>query len=118
MNDDLLAGRTPCAKGDGFTIRDLCKVLLRAKVTKMDLDKISRLTFRDYQLTTDRIISQFGKTRLDSDLVADDFTAFRASIAETGGVVALGRPGILSKLSFFMLYFRNNWQWRRLIRVC
>lgn len=90
VKDDLLAGRTPRAKSDGFTIRDLCNEFLSAKLTKLNSGEISHLTFKDYQQTTDRIVAQFGKTRLVSDLAADDFTALRASIAKTRGVVALG----------------------------
>jgi integrase len=90
VKDDLLAGRTPRAKGDGLTIRDLCNQFLTAKLAKLDGHEISHLTFADYKKTTDRLIAQFGKTRLVSDLAADDFTALRASIGKTRGVVALG----------------------------
>ena len=31
QRDDLLAGRTPRAKGEGFTVRDLCNRFLAAK---------------------------------------------------------------------------------------
>ena len=74
VKDDLLAGRTPRTKGDGLTVRDLCNQFLTAKLAKLDSGEITHLTFNDYKQTTDRIIAQFGKTRLVSDLGADDFT--------------------------------------------
>ena len=46
--------------------------------------------FAEYKETTDRIVSTFGKTRLATDLAADDFEALRADLAKQYGPVRLG----------------------------
>jgi integrase len=90
QRDDLLAGRTPRVKGDGLTVRDLCNRFLTAKVHARDNGEIAPRTYHDYRITTDRLIEHFGKTRLVSDLAADDFAALRASIAKTRNLTTLG----------------------------
>lgn len=90
QKDELLAGRKPHPKTDGFTIKDLCNRFLTAKQLQLDAGEITQRTWNDYKLSTDRIVGQFGKTRLVTDLGSDDFEALRASIAKTWGPVALG----------------------------
>ena len=90
VKDDLLAGRTPRIKGDGLTIGKLCNRFLEAKDQQLAAGEIRSLTRNDYKLTTDRLVREFGATRLVSDLRSEDFEALRASIAKTRGPVALG----------------------------
>jgi integrase len=90
QKDDLLAGRTPREAKDGLTVRDLCNRFLTAKQQQRDAEEITPRTWSDYKLTTDRIIGQFGKTRLVTDLGSEDFEALRAAIAANWGPVALG----------------------------
>lgn len=90
IKDDLLAGRTPRTKTDGLTIRDLCNRFLAAKQQLLHTGEITRLTWSDYKKTTDRLVAQFGLTRLVTDLATDDFEALRSSIAKTRGPVSLG----------------------------
>jgi len=87
---DDLAGRTPQAKSDRLTVRDLCNRFLTAKTRQLEGQEITPATWRDYRKTTDRLIAQFGLTRLVWDLASDDFEALRSSIAKTRGPVALG----------------------------
>jgi integrase len=88
--DDLLAGRTPRTKGAGLTVGELCDRFLQAKDKRLESGEITFQTRQDYEKTTNRIVGQFGKNRLVSDLASDDFETLRASIAKTRGPVALG----------------------------
>ncbi len=91
QKDDLLAGRQPRVhRGDGFTVRDLCNRFLTAKQQQLDTGEIANRTWHDYKATTDRLITEFGKSRLVEDLATEDFEALRASIAKTRGHVSLG----------------------------
>jgi len=88
--DDLLAGRTPRAKTGGLTVGEMCDRFLQSKDKQRAAGEITFMTRRDYQETTDRIVAQFGKNRLVSDLGSDDFEALRAAIAKRWRPVALG----------------------------
>jgi integrase len=88
--DDLHAGRTPRAKGDGLTIADFCNAFLTAKQRQYEAGEISRRMFDEYKATTDRLVATFGKTRLVDDLAADDFEALRDGMAKQWGPVRLG----------------------------
>jgi len=90
VKDDLLAGRSPRIKGDGLTIGKLCNRFLEAKDQQLAAGEIRSLTRNDYKLTTDRLVAEFGATRLVTDLRSEDFEALRASISKTRGPVALG----------------------------
>lgn len=90
QRDDLLAGRTPRATGDGLTVRDLCNRFLTAKEQQRDAGDITPRSFADYFATAKLIVGAFGKTRLVDDLAADDFEALRASLAKTRNPNTLG----------------------------
>lgn len=87
--DDLYAGRTPRATGDGLTVKDLCNQFLTAKTHALDAGEITNRTFLDYKASCDRLIAHW-KTRLVEDLNAGDFQRLRASIATKRGPVSLG----------------------------
>ena len=70
--DDLHAGRTPRVKGDSLTVADLCNRFLTAKQRKLEAREIGPRMFSEYKVTTDRLVTTFGKTRLVDDLAADD----------------------------------------------
>jgi hypothetical protein len=80
--DDLHAGRTPRVKGDGLTVADLTNRFLTAKLRKREAGELGMRMFAEYREITDLIVAAFGKTRLEDDLVADDFEALRATMAE------------------------------------
>src|SRR5262249_46429324 len=88
--DDLHAGRTPRVKGDGLTVADLCNRFLTAKLRQQEAGELAARSFAEYRATTDLLVAKFGKTRLVSDLAADDFEALRAQMAERWGPVRLG----------------------------
>jgi integrase len=90
QRDDLLAGRTPQTPGDGLTVRDLCNRFLTAKEQQRDAGDITPRSFGDYFATCKLIVEAFGKTRLVDDLAADDFEAFRASLAKGRNPNTLG----------------------------
>jgi integrase len=100
--DDLHAGRTPRAKSDGLTVAELCNRFLTAKQRQWEAGEISARMYEpvpgsepprakgEYPATTDRLIAQFGGTRLVDDLAADDFEALRDELAKQYGPVRLG----------------------------
>jgi len=89
--DDLHAGRTPRGvQGDGLTVADLCNTFLTAKLRQREAGELAIRSLGEYRQTTDLIVAAFGKTRLVSDLAADDFEALRATMAERWGPVRLG----------------------------
>jgi integrase len=90
QKDDLLAGRTPRGKSDGLTVGELCDRFLQSKDKAVDAGEITRRTRDDYKSVTDRIVGQFGKSRMVIDLGGDDFESLRATFAKTRGPVALG----------------------------
>jgi integrase len=90
QRDDLLAGRTPRPAAEGLTVKDLLNRFLTAKQHQLDCGEITPRTFLDYKLVCDRLVKVFGKTRLVSDLAAEDFERLRADIAKTRGPVSLG----------------------------
>ena len=90
QRDDLLAGRTPCPKADGLTLRDLCNRFLTAKKHFADTGEIAPRTYADYFATCKQVITALGKDRLLADLGGDDFDHLRRCLAKTRGPVALG----------------------------
>jgi integrase len=88
--DDLQAGRTPRVSGDGLTIRDLANRFLTSKQHLVRSGEIAHRTFIDYFKTCERLINEFGRARLVSDLASDDFERLRALLSKTLGPVALG----------------------------
>ncbi len=90
QKDALLAGRVPRAQGDSCTIRDLANKFLTNKRALVDAGELTERTFRDYHQSCQRLITQFGKSRLVADLATDDFEALRATLAKTRGPVSLG----------------------------
>jgi integrase len=90
QRDDLHAGRTPRVQGEGLTVRDLVNRFLTGKRHLLDTREITRRTFQDYYATCARLVEAFGRTRLVSDLAADDFERLRAGLASKWGPVALG----------------------------
>jgi integrase len=87
QKDDLHAGRTPRVAGDGLTVADLCNAFLTAKQRQQEAGELACLSFWDYRLTTDLLVSTFGKTRLVDDLAADDFEVLRDRVTQQWGPV-------------------------------
>jgi integrase len=97
--DDLHAGRSPRVKTDGLPVADLCNRFLTAKQRQYEAGEISARMYKpgptpeqasgEYKATTDRLVTTFGKTRLVSDLAAEDFEALRDAMAKQWGPVRL-----------------------------
>jgi len=83
---DLHAGRTPRVQnGDGLTVADLCNRFMTAKKRTLDAGEIVHSTFANYLRCCQGVVDFFGRTRLVTDLAADDFEQFRAELAKTKG---------------------------------
>src|SRR5262245_13330496 len=91
QKDDLLAGRTPRAKLDGFTVADLCNKFLGAKRTQLDLGKLSPRSFFEYTRTTYLIVDAFGRNRNVDDLRPEDFEQLYQRLTRKHGLTTLGR---------------------------
>jgi len=90
QKDDLNAGRKPRETGTGLTMRELCNRFLTSKQLLLENSEITNRTFVDYKPPTDRIVAQFGRSRLVADLAPDDCEEFRTQIAKTRGAVSVG----------------------------
>ncbi len=104
QRDDLLAGRKPRATGQGVTVRDLVNEFLTNKRHLVDTRELSPRTFADYYATCERLINAFGKTRLVSDLAADDFDQLRAALGKTSGPVAVANEINRIRVAFKFAY--------------
>jgi integrase len=95
QKDDLLAGRTPRVQGDGLTIRELVNKFLTSKRLLVGTDavpgELSMRSWNDYhRCCMQTIVPAFGKTRLVTDLAADDFDRLKAKLAAKAGPVTVG----------------------------
>ncbi|MEN6404848.1 MAG: tyrosine-type recombinase/integrase [Thermoguttaceae bacterium] len=89
--DDLLAGRTPRATGDGLTIKALVNRFLSAKKATLEAGELSPATFADHHATCSFIVGAFGRSRLVADLDAVDFEALRRKMTRKNwGPVTIG----------------------------
>jgi integrase len=104
QKDELLAGRNPRNAADGIEIADLVNRFLSAKEALVETGELQRRTWQDYYVVCERLVRVFGRTRLVSDLAADDFAKLRAESAKTRGPVALSndiaRARVLFKWAF------------------
>lgn len=91
QKDALHAGRTPREETGEPTTRDLCNRFLNAKQLMVDCAELAPITWADYKTACDEIIGAFGKHRLLTDIVADDFGRLRARMAKKWGPLRLGK---------------------------
>ena len=90
QRDELHAGRTPRAKADGLTVRELLNRFLTSKQNLVDTGELEPVSFFDYKEACRRVAESFGLDRLVLDLAADDFQGLRKTMAKTWGPVRLG----------------------------
>jgi integrase len=100
QRDDLQAGRTPRVQGDGLTVRELANRFLTEKKSRVDSGELNPRTFKDYYLVCERLVADFGKSRLVTDLAADDFERLRAAYAKTRGMVGVANAVKLVRIIF------------------
>ena len=73
QKDELLAGRTPRLTAGGLTVADLVNGFLGRKESLIETGELQPRTCQDYYVVCERIIKVCGRTRLVSDLGAEDF---------------------------------------------
>lgn len=88
--DDLHAGRVPRESGEDTTVKHLCDRFYAAKLRKHEAAEITARTLDEYDTTCERIVKQFGRTRLVAGLTPADFEALRALLAKRYGPTRLG----------------------------
>jgi integrase len=90
VKDDLHAGRTPRPDRQALTVKELVNHFLNHKDAAVKAGELSLQSRADYQEVTDLLIAHFGKTRLVSDLAAEDIAALRNKMTQRWGPVRLG----------------------------
>ena len=86
----LVRGTDSPTQADGLNIRDLLNHFLTSKTRLRDTGSLTSRSFDDYYATCERIKAFFGLNRAAVDVSPTDFEAFRAEIAKTRGLVAIG----------------------------
>jgi integrase len=89
VKDYLYTGRLPPTSEGSLALRDLANRFLTAKTNAMKAGELKRKTFCDYHRTCALILKLLGRDRLVSDLRPEDFSKYRAKLAEVRGSVAL-----------------------------
>jgi len=89
VKEDLLAGKEPRAKSDGLTVAELCNQFLDHKERLRDRGELSPRTWAGYHATCATIVATFGKGRVVTDIVPDDFHKLRSALGKTRQAVAL-----------------------------
>lgn len=107
QRDDLFAGRAPRTKEtSGKVLGELCDRFLNSKRLKVDSGELSPRSYQEYKQTTDRLIKQFGPSRLIEDVTPSDFEELRSSIAKTCGPVRLGNE--ITRVKTIFKYAKKN----------
>lgn len=94
--DDLHAGKVPKAKlvngevvkqseSSELIVKDMCNRFLTSKNRQLSEGSISKITFKEYRATAERLAKVLGKDHLVNDLSPDDFAILRADISKTWG---------------------------------
>ena len=107
MKDDLQAGRIPRttpADTCGVTMRELANRFLTSKKIRLDTDDLSQRMFNDYFGICERILDEFGRNRLVSDLRSEDFEKLRAKFAKGVAATTLGNLIRLVRVVFKFAY--------------
>lgn len=104
VKDYLLAGKTPPRTGDGLTILTLVNTFLTSKKRMVESGELSERTFHQYHATCAIIVEVLGKSRLVSDLAADDYETLRAAFAKGRGPVALSNEITVARMLFKYAY--------------
>jgi len=91
QKDALHAGRKPRETPEGFTVKDLANHFLDAKKQLVEGGELSPRTWTDYKEACDLAVSNFGKSRLLTDLDQEDFAGVRNKIARNWGPYRVGK---------------------------
>jgi integrase len=92
--DALLAGKVPRTRPAGcrdtLTLEDLITRFLTTKLLMRDAGELSPYTWNSYADVCNQLLAAFGKDRLVTDIMPEDFEQLRAKWAMTYGPVRLG----------------------------
>uniref|UniRef100_A0A7C2JZJ8 Tyr recombinase domain-containing protein n=1 Tax=Schlesneria paludicola TaxID=360056 RepID=A0A7C2JZJ8_9PLAN len=108
QRDDLHAGRKPRPPVRDLTVEHLTQRFLASKRRYIETGELSPRTLRDYCATCEQVVRHFGRQRLVSDLMPEDFEPLRAELARTRGPVALGNA-IQRVRTLFAYAFDQAW---------
>jgi integrase len=106
QKDDLLAGRTPRDRLDGFTVRDLLNKFLNSKKAQVERGDLKPRTFSDYHKVCARLHRVFGPGRTVADLGPTDFERLRVEIAK--GRAAFTQKGQIIQTRVVFNYAHEN----------
>jgi integrase len=108
QRDDLQAGLvprlTPGLTPDGVTLRDLANRFLTLKKSRLDGGELSVRMFNDYRRICERLLTEFGKDRLLTDLRSEDFDKLRANFSKGVGPVTVMNLVRLTKIFIKFAY--------------
>ncbi len=90
QKDDLLAGRTPRARRDGLTVRDLVNHYLTSKKMSLENKEIRERHFGEQWRVCDLLGQTLGLSRLVDDLACDDFDKLTRTMAKQWGLTRRG----------------------------
>jgi integrase len=90
QKEALHAGRKPREDAEAATVKSVVNHFLNHKAGLVESGELSAHTFAKYKTATDLLIAHFGKSRLVTDLRADDFAALRKLMAKKWGIYRLG----------------------------
>jgi integrase len=85
QKDALHAGRKPRPDTEGLTVKEASNAFLNAKQALVDAGELSPRTWVEYKAMAVELVAHLGKTRLVSDLDADDFASLRNKLAKKWG---------------------------------
>jgi integrase len=90
--DDLIAGRVPRARQDGNSqeLHNLCNQFLNTKRRLLEAGELSPHSWKDYERVCKSLTAAFGRERLLTDILPEDFETLRATWAAKWGPVRLG----------------------------
>jgi integrase len=90
--DELLAGRVPRQHhaNERRTLRYLCDMFIITKEKLRDAGELSMHSWRDYYAVCESLIATFGRDRLLTDILPEDFERLRTKWADRWGPVRLG----------------------------
>ncbi len=83
QKDDLITGREPRTQTGELTVADLANAFRSHKEHLRDNGELSPRTFQGYHATCETIVNQFGKNRVVTMLIPDDFRKLRGKLTKT-----------------------------------
>ncbi len=108
--DDLVAGRVPRAKrhpDDTRSLNELVGRFLDAKRFRVEAGDLSPHTWQAYHAICAELVKAFGKDRLVTDILAEDFGQLYATWAKKWGAERLASETRRAKAVFIFAYKRK-----------